>query len=151
MSSSLSWTEQILGLPQSQQLNGRTCKTYVKQSDKEVCQCGRLKVTHSLASIPGKILEERTDHTKLWNELRDSTQVPIQVFGILPLSGAKFVRCDNRLLMDSLYALILADRDRTPPSLLISAFGGAKYFTLNKRLQKDLVAGIIDLATRAGT
>ena len=97
------------------------------------------------------VLGKKTDPTAQWNEFGDTAKIEMKAFGVLPRNNAKFLRCDNRQNVGTLYDLILADRNGVKPSLLISAYGGAKYFTLSERLEKDFVTGIIDLASRAGT
>ena len=150
MASNYSWHDRVSTLSQNDALASRTCKTYVKHQEREICQCGRLKATHSVTSIPNAVLEERADNTKSWNEFRDSKKTEMKVYGVLPRNNAKFIRCDNRQRASVLYDLILGDRNNHRPSLLISAYGGARYFTLSERLEKDFITGIIDLATRAG-
>ncbi|CAF1536317.1 unnamed protein product, partial [Adineta steineri] len=149
MTSSSTWINQISELKNNSKIKSRTCKTYVKHPEKEICQCGRLKPSHSYTTLHHLDLNERTDINVKWNEGRDSSSVPINVYGIRPSNGPKFIRCDNRTKPLSLYNLILNDCKKQEPTLLISAYGGAKYFTLSERLEKDFVTGIIDLATRA--
>lgn len=145
-----SWTELIKKFSAEKKLSSRTCKTYIKHQSKDVCQCGRLRAAHSIERIPDESLGEKNPETKSWNELSETKKTSMMVYGVLPRNNAKFIRCDNRQSVKHLYELILEDRKKVRPSLLISAFGGAKYFTLSERLEKDFVTGIIDLATRAG-
>ncbi|CAF1475583.1 unnamed protein product, partial [Adineta steineri] len=149
MTSSSTWINQISELKNNNKIKSRTCKTYVKHPEKEICQCGRLKPSHSYTTLHHLDLNERTDINVKWNEGRDSNSVSINVYGIRSSNGPKFIRCDNRTKLLPLYNLILNDCKKQEPTLLISAYGGAKYFTLSERLEKDFVTGIIDLATRA--
>ncbi|CAF1369818.1 unnamed protein product [Rotaria sp. Silwood1] len=86
------------------------------------------------------------------NGFRDMTysvQVPINVFGILKPTGCKFLRIDNRLPMKDLYQFILEDCGGQKPVLILSVYGGAKYFTMTERLEKEFIKGVIDAATMA--
>ncbi|CAF1427263.1 unnamed protein product [Adineta steineri] len=95
MTSSSTWINQISELKENNELKSRTCKTYVKHPEKEICQCGRLKRSHSYTTLSHLDLNERTDIDVKWNEGTDSNSVPINVYGIRSSNGPKFVRCDN--------------------------------------------------------
>ncbi|CAF0983658.1 unnamed protein product [Adineta ricciae] len=149
MALSSTWTDRIAKLSGNKTLKSRTCKVFVKHPERDICQCGRLKPSHSYETLDMKTLAEPTDQTREWNEFPDTAAVPINVYGQLSSNGPKFVRCDNRTKPVDLYNLILDDCNNQKPNLLISAYGGAKFFTLSERIEKDFVTGIIDLATRA--
>ncbi|UJR11208.1 hypothetical protein I4U23_015389 [Adineta vaga] len=147
--SSLRWTDRIVDLKQNKQLKSRTCKIYVAHQEKDLCQCGRLKSRHSYVTLHQGTLNENDDINTKWNEGKDTAAVDINIYGQLSSNGPKFVRCENRTKSVALYNLILNDCNNQKPNLLISAYGGARYFTLSERIEKDFVTGIIDLATRA--
>ncbi|CAF3913993.1 unnamed protein product [Rotaria sordida] len=77
----------------------------------------------------------------------------MKTFGILynpyESSLTKFIRWDIKISEEKLYNFILKDCEQKP-NLIISIFGGAKYFTMNKRLEKEFMCGIIEAATTAG-
>ncbi|CAF3430705.1 unnamed protein product [Rotaria sp. Silwood1] len=81
--------------------------------------------------------------------MKYSVEVPINVFGILKPTGCKFLRIDNRLPMEDLYQFIVEDCDRQKPALILSVYGGAKYFTTTERLEKEIIRGVIHAATMA--
>ena len=150
MASPLEWTDRIAKLKENNELKSRTCKVFVKHPQHEICQCGRLRSRHSYATLHDVPLAEKTETGNDWNEGPDTSSVLVDVFGVLSAGGLKFVRCDNRTKTPVLYNLILDDCNGEKPNLIISAYGGAKYFTLSDKIEKDFVTGIIDLATRAG-
>ncbi|CAF1019434.1 unnamed protein product [Rotaria sordida] len=82
-------------------------------------------------------------------DLTGSTTVPINVFGTLKPTGCKFLRIDNRLPMEDLFQFILEDCGGQKPALILSIYGGAKYFTMTERLEKEFIRGVIDAATTA--
>ncbi len=52
--------------------------------------------------------------------------------------------------MSCVYNLLLEDCGRKKPALILSVYGGAKYFTMTEKLEKEIIRGIIDAATTAG-
>ncbi len=61
----------------------------------------------------------------------------------------QFIRCDITTPVENLYNLVHKDCNQKP-SLIISIYGGAKYFKMNERLEKEFMRGIIEAATAAG-
>jgi len=45
---------------------------------------------------------------------------------------------------------LLIDDCNGKPNLIMSIYGGAKYFTMTERLEKEFIRGIVDAATMAG-
>jgi hypothetical protein len=54
--------------------------------------------------------------------------------------------------MSVVYNLLVADcgGQNHKPALILSVYGGAKYFIMTEKLQKEIIRGIIDAATTAG-
>jgi hypothetical protein len=155
-----SWEDLILHYSIKPKFKSRTChifnnnSTFPAEPDK-LCPCGRMIRRHSLIGdclesiaiadgksweIPAKYLDNNTH----------STQVPVNIFGTLESTGCKFLRIDSRIRMDDLFPFILEDCGGKKPALIISVYGGAKYFTMTERLEKEFIRGIIDAATMAG-
>lgn len=136
-----------------EKIKGKTCKIYNKNSQTnnltDVCPCGRLVRRHS---NQGDCLQ--TDNTlatfQFANGPKYTRQTALKHYGILP-GGCKFIRCSEQTPSAMLYKLILNDRNGQKPSLIISVYGGAKYFVLTERLEKEFMRGIIEVATIAGT
>ncbi len=61
----------------------------------------------------------------------------------------QFIHCDINISEEKLYKFIHDDCNQQP-HLIISIFGGAKYFKMNEHLEKEFMRGIIDAATTAG-
>jgi hypothetical protein len=52
--------------------------------------------------------------------------------------------------MKDLFQLIVEHCGGQKPALILSVYGGAKYFTMTERLEKEFIRGVIDAATMAG-
>ena len=61
----------------------------------------------------------------------------------------QFIRCDIETPEAKLYNLIHEDCKKKP-GLIISIYGGAKYFKINERLEKEFMRGVIEAAATAG-
>ncbi|CAF3831458.1 unnamed protein product [Rotaria sordida] len=135
----------------------RTCILFTKQQQlqqvspqqqNDKCGCGRLKTSHSYAGLPRP---QRNDN---WNYATCSELIEdTKNFGILynPYESCltKFIRCDFKAPAEKLYSLVHKDCNQEP-RLIISIYGGAKYFKMNERLEKEFMRGIIEAATTAG-
>ncbi|CAF4183794.1 unnamed protein product, partial [Rotaria sordida] len=78
-----------------------------------------------------------------------SDAVSVNVFGTLQPSGCKFLRIDVRIPMKDIFEFIFEDCGTQKPALILSIYGGAKYFTMTERLEKEFIRGVIDAATVA--
>lgn len=157
----MSW-EQIIQeySEQESKFKSRTCCIYNNQprssdndSDK-LCPCGRMVSRHSFTddSLEHQSIEKTKTRFQQPTEFRDlshSKNVPLNVFGTMKPNGCKFLRIDNRLKVEHLYKLILKDCQGKRPNVILSIFGGAKFFTMTERLEKEFIAGVIDAATMA--
>lgn len=139
----------------------RTCSifninsSFPAEPDK-LCPCERMIRRHSLV---GECLQSKAvangNHsweppTKFLDNTTHSTKVPINVYGTLNSDGCKYIRIDNRVPVKDVFQLILDDCGKQKPALIISVYGGAKYFTMTERLEKEFIRGVIDAATMTG-
>ncbi|CAF4147515.1 unnamed protein product [Rotaria socialis] len=132
-------------------IKGKTCKIYNRESrtnnSNDVCTCNRLAKRHS---YDGKCMKADVALTalELANGVIFTSQTALDCCGVLS-SGCKFIRCSEQTPPKLLYPLILADCGNKKPSLIISVYGGAKYFMLTEKLEKEFMRGIVDVATIA--
>ncbi len=154
------WEELILDLTINNKLRSRTCKIYNQKAQflpndqDKVCPCGRLVRCHSFNGISLQS-EAANDPKYAWTPPISfkpvvSIPVPLTVFGRLQPTDCKFIRLDNQTEMRCVYNLILEDCGRKKPALILSVYGGAKYFTMTEKLEKEIIRGIVDAATTAG-
>ncbi|CAF1242408.1 unnamed protein product [Adineta steineri] len=152
-----SWDDLI----KSCSLKSCTCQIYNRQAspppndkDKSCC-CGRLIRRHSFDGIS---LESKNKNTE-WNPPNDfgilahSIKVPINVFGRIKSTDCKFVRIDLRSKLKDIYDLLVDDCGGVEhkPSLILSVYGGAKYFLVPEKLEKEIIRGIVDAASGTDT
>jgi hypothetical protein len=154
------WENLILGRFSNPKFKSRTCKIYnlqawTRSSDLDTaCPCDRLIRRHS---FDGKCLQPKAEKgvNPVWNppneflNLVHSTSVPINVFGRLQPTDCKFLRIDTPSKMEDIYSLLLDDCGHKP-ALILSVYGGAKYFTMTEQLEKEIIRGIVDAASAAG-
>ena len=155
-----SWEDLILHYSIQPKFKSRTCSIYNNKSASsaepdKLCPCGRMIRRHSFIGNclePVAIADQKS--WKIPAEYLDgktyTTQVPVNIYGTLKSTGCKFLRIDSRTQMEDLFPFILEDCEGKKPALIISVYGGAKYFTMTERLEKEFIRGIIDAATMAG-
>jgi hypothetical protein len=156
-----SWEDLIIRHSKESKFKSRTCSifnsnsTFPAEPDK-LCPCDRMIRRHSLI---GDCLESNAlasgntawePPAKYLDNKTHSVEVPVSVFGTLKPVGCKFIRIDSRIPVKDLFGLILEDCRRQKPDLIITVYGGAKYFTMTERLEKEFIRGVIDAATMAG-
>jgi len=160
MEKTSTWEELIFDLIKNDILRSRTCKIYDRQArllpkdPHEVCPCGRLVRRHSFDGISLQS-KAANDRNYAWTPPESVTHVssiavPLTVFGRLKPTDCKFIRLDAQTDMGCVYNLLLGDCGRKKPALILSVYGGAKYFTMTEKLEKEIIRGIIDAATTAG-
>ncbi|CAF1002638.1 unnamed protein product [Adineta steineri] len=137
----------------------RTCRIYNQQvqtlqdyADKK-CLCSRLVRYHSFdgTCLP---LNANNDNAATPNSQQKfkyvhSTAVPVAIYGTLKSAGSiscKYIQIDKQSRIEPIYDLLINDCGRTKPSLILSVYGGAKYFTMTEKLEKETIRGIIDAA-----
>ncbi|CAF1357505.1 unnamed protein product [Rotaria sordida] len=118
------------------------------QQQNDECGCGCLKTSHSYEG------QSKSQSNDRWNSESCLTLIEhVKSFGILynPYESrvTKFIRCDIEISEEKLYNMIHEDRNKKP-CLIISIYGGAKYFKMNERLEKEFMLGIIEAATTVG-
>lgn len=157
-----SWERLIDEYRSQGKLRSRTCCIFNRQPTNYVintvstCPCGRLIKQHSFdgTSVEAKEVSKGIEQYKPPEAFLDgqthSSTVSLNVYGELPTNGCKFLRVDSRCKAVDLFELILRDCNGEKPALMISVFGGAKYFTMTERLEKEFIRGVIDAATTAG-
>ncbi|CAF1526468.1 unnamed protein product, partial [Adineta steineri] len=144
-------------------LESCTCQIYNRQASPpsndyhKSCCCGRLIRLHSFngTSLLPKI---KNNGETEWNPpdhfgIRvHSTKVPINVFGRIKSTDCKFIRIDIRSKLKNIYNLLVDDcgGDEHKPSLILSVYGGAKYFLVPEKLEKEIIRGIVDAASGTG-
>jgi hypothetical protein len=160
MKKTSTWEELILNPTKNDKLRSRTCIIYDREEwlrpkdPHKVCPCGRLVRCHSFNGISLQS-EAAKGRNYEWTPPKifkrgSSIPVPLTVFGRLKPTDCKFIRLDNQTDMGCVYNLILDDCGRKKPALILSVYGGAKYFTMTEKLEKEILRGIIDAATTAG-
>ena len=158
-----SWENLIEPHTSNSKFKSRTCKIYNRQAwtpnDRDTpCPCDRLIRCHSFDGINCLQPKAEKGVNPVWNppnefrDLVDSAQVAVNVFGRLKSTDCKFIRIDIRSKIEDIYNLLLDDcgGDKHKPTLILSVYGGAKYFTMTERLQKEIIQGIVDAASAAG-
>ncbi|CAF3378524.1 unnamed protein product, partial [Rotaria sp. Silwood2] len=120
----------------------RVCFKFVKKNDEEehICVCNRPEKAHNNN-------DTELQDTK-WDMFRNTYEELNPVHGRLP-NGALF----TQLALDTSEGKverILLDVWKIPkPRLIMSIIGGAKYFILSDRLEKNFINGIIDVALKS--
>jgi hypothetical protein len=157
-----SWESLVLEGNTNDNFQSTTCKIYNRQSHNlpnanKFCRCGRLVRRHSfdgesLPSSSGYIIDHIPDPQSEFKPYHHSANVPVTVFGKLKSNGCKFLRIGDQSNMNTIYKLLVDDCGgvKHKPSIILSVYGGAKYFTMVERLEKEIIRGIIDVATKAG-
>ena len=157
-----SWENHIRPPGPTEKFESRTCRIYDAQSQppkdsNNLCPCGRRIDRHSFVGDSLYFKAMSSAGNTQWKppeEFQDnkthSTSVKINVFGTLKPSGCKFIRLDARTKVQDLFQLISDDCGRRRPGLILSIYGGAKYFTMTEKLEKEFIRGVIDAATMAG-
>jgi hypothetical protein len=154
-----SWENLIIHNMKNPKFKSRTCQLFNNEStaigdQDKLCHCGRMIRRHSYTGKPVEF-EGATDGTvdpqlpKIFSK-KHSTAVEINVFGTLKTTGCKFLRIDTRIPVKDIFKLISDDCGNQRPALILSVYGGAKYFTMTERLEKEFIRGVIDAATMAG-
>ncbi|CAF1396077.1 unnamed protein product [Didymodactylos carnosus] len=140
------WSSRMIGI------KSHRCKVYrkdaipEKQNDK--CGCQRLIRSHSYEGIPPGTKPTKEE----WNVNDHTEQIP-PIYGELASNKGKFVHCEceNSDNIKILYDLIRQDvtdidNPKSGPDLIISVFGGAKYFTMNDDLEKEFMTSLAEAA-----
>ena len=106
------------------------------------CGCNRLYREHSWDVIDG--VEQQ------WNQRKHTRSAYNNAYGFIPNSRTPYIRCDIETNPNILAKLIFDVWKVKFPRLIMCIIGGAKYFKLNERLEKEFIKGIIQAALKAG-
>jgi hypothetical protein len=106
------------------------------------CGCNRLKREHSWNIFDG-------DEPK-WDQALHTTSAYNNAYGYIPHTHAHYLRCDIETKPDILAKFMFEVWKVKPPRLIMCIIGGAKYFKLNERLEREFIKGIIQAALKAG-
>jgi len=156
------WEDLIRNRLINHDFKSRTCKVFNRTPTNsrndfhEVCSCGRLVRSHS---FDGESLQAEAQRENKLNwtppsqfKPNHSFNVPVNIFGRLKSNGCKFIQLDAQSDINVVYDLLVADcgGEKHKPALILSVYGGAKYFIMTEKLEKSIIRGIIDAATIAG-
>ncbi|CAF1060452.1 unnamed protein product [Rotaria sordida] len=157
-----SWEDLIIKhRSENVKFKSRTCCIYNTQPSNpenfgdKICPCGRMIRRHSFTSNSVEAREAKKGNTEFNppkefpDDNKHSDAVSVNVFGTLQPSGCKFLRIDVRIPMKNIFKFIFEDCGKQKPALILSIYGGAKYFTMTERLEKEFIRGVIDAATVA--
>ncbi|UJR07956.1 hypothetical protein I4U23_012235 [Adineta vaga] len=157
----LSWIGLISKAVTERELFGSTCHLYSREEETNAkntpdpCVCGRRLRFHSFEQNPLTNLRE----SKSWEKFEHATEVPVSVYGIWN-NKTKFVRWDHtrttmnavtstttenkepKTSLSTMAEILKIDANNKNPDLLISCYGGAKYFKMNDKLEKEFMEGI---------
>jgi len=138
---SLSWPERIkrkVYKPRTSALHDRSSK---KDDKKPVCTSDHRVHGHSFEDESAR--EDSPSRRDIKKEVNSKDWYQINP------DSCKYVLCDIKKDMNEIYDLIVRDRSIKEPSIIMSVYGGAKYFRLTNRLEKEFIHGIIHTATIA--
>ncbi|CAF4148895.1 unnamed protein product, partial [Rotaria sp. Silwood2] len=129
----------------------RTCTTFIpkssatsdtsKNKNDVQCGCNRLRREHSWDVFEGKDLQ--------WNRNEHTRSACNNAYGYMPNTRAHYIRCDIKTHPSILAKLMFDVWKVKEPQLIMCIIGGAKYFKLNERLEREFMKGIIQAALRA--
>ena len=109
--------------------------------DEVQCGCKRLRREHSW--------DVNTDPKAKWNQEKHTRAAYNNAFGQIPDSTAKYLRCDIQTDPKILSNFMFDTWKIKEPQLIMCIIGGAKYFKLNERLEREFMKGIIRAALKA--
>ncbi len=85
-----------------------------------------------------------------WNQKEHTISAYNNAYGRLPNTRAHYIRCDLETNPKILAQLMFDVWKVKEPQLIMCIIGGAKYFKLNERLEREFIKGIIQVALKAG-
>ena len=106
------------------------------------CGCNRLYREHSWYIIDG----EET----VWNKKKHTKSGYNNAYGYISNTRAHYLRCDIETKPNILAKFMFEIWKIKSPRLIMCIIGGAKYFKLNERLEREFIKGIIQAALKAG-
>jgi hypothetical protein len=148
-----SWENLINQRISDSKIQSPTSKMYDQQAQtssdvrNEECWCGRLI---RWQSYDGESIQSKEKSPEIFHDRCDSAKVDVNVFGGLKFTDCKFLRIDNRTKIEEIYNLLVDDCGGNKPALILSVYGGAKYFTMTEPSEKQTIRRIADAASAAG-
>lgn len=106
------------------------------------CGCNRLRREHSWDIIDEDKIE--------WDKNKHTKSAFNNAYGFIPNTRIHYIRCDIETKPNILAEFVLNVWNVPSPRLIMCIIGGAKYFKLNERLEKEFIKGIIQAALKAG-
>ncbi|CAF2128607.1 unnamed protein product [Rotaria magnacalcarata] len=127
----------------------RTCTTFIPNlsatsegnANDIPCGCKRLRREHSWDATVG--------NDSKWDRKKHTKSAYNNAYGYIPSTHAHYIRCDIETQPKILASLIYDVWETKEPKLIMCIIGGAKYFKLNERLEREFIKGIIQAALRA--
>ena len=86
----------------------------------------------------------------MWDAKKHTRPACTNAYGYLPKTDARYLRCDIETDPAKLCQFVLNVWNIKQPRLIMCIIGGAKYFKLNERLEREFIRGIIQAALKAG-
>jgi hypothetical protein len=130
----------------------RTCTTFIPKTPATIdsgrsrddikCGCNRRRREHSWSVFDG--------HDSDWDQKKHTASAYNNAYGYIPNSHAHYIRCDIETNPNTLAKLMYEVWNFKEPRLIMCIIGGAKYFKLNERLEREFIKGIIQAALKAG-
>ncbi|CAF2138343.1 unnamed protein product [Rotaria magnacalcarata] len=143
------WVKAVEELFCDGKLKSHQCKVYNKdrQSNNtdEKCGCQRLVRHHSFDGDELKVKPTNEDWT-----VEEHTE-PLKALIYRSTTPAKFLRCscENKKDIETLYKLMGSVCGK--PKLIISVYGGHKYFTMDEAIEKEFMDSMAEAAITSGT
>lgn len=109
--------------------------------DEVQCGCKRLRREHSW--------DVNTDPKAKWDKEKHTRSAYNNAFGQIPDSTAKYLRCDIKTDPKVLSNFMFDIWKIKEPQLIMCIIGGAKYFKLSERLEREFMKGTIRAALKA--
>ncbi|CAF0911252.1 unnamed protein product [Rotaria sp. Silwood1] len=141
------WTHAI---HQELNIRRRTCTTFIPKTPSTnnhtsrnniQCGCNRLYREHSWDVMNGD--------EPVWNRNKHTKSACNNAYGFIPNSRTHYIRCDIETQPNILAKLMFDVWKVKFPRLIMCIIGGAKYFKLNERLEREFIKGIIQAALKA--
>ena len=106
------------------------------------CGCNRLRREHSWDILDGE--------EPKWDQKQHTHWAFNNAYGFTLNNRSRYIRCDMETKPEILAQLLFDVWKTKSPQLIICIIGGAKYFKLNERLEREFIKGIIQAALKAG-
>lgn len=106
------------------------------------CSCNRLYREHSWDVI--------NEYEIQWDKSKHTKPACNNAYGFIPHTRTQYIRCDIETQPSILTKFMFSVWKIKYPRLIMCIIGGAKYFKLNQRLEREFIKGIIQAALKAG-